>query len=281
MRSQQGYPDFIAASHVRASRLRWATLGLCALVFGMMPVIASAQTETVSPPPVTPVNLRTAGNFVILSKAGISTTGATHIVGNLGVSPISHTAITGFNLVLDKSGRFSTSRLVTGEVYAADYKPPTPVMLTTAVRDMQAAYTNAAGRLHPNRINWGGGDIGELTITPGLYKWTTGVRIPEDVTLLGGINAVWIFQIAGTLDISSGKKVVLSGGALAKNIFWQVAGSTTIETTAVFNGNILGKTVIALKTGAKLNGRALGQTAVTLEADAIKTDEPSIGIEGN
>ena len=74
-----------------------------------------------------------------------------------------------------------------------------------------------------------------MTLAPGVYKWSTGVTIPTDVTILGGANGVWIFQIAQTLDISPTKKVILSGGAQAANIFWHVAGQTTLGTTSVFN----------------------------------------------
>jgi hypothetical protein len=218
----------------------------------------------------TAVDLGTAGRFAILSKAGISTTGTTAIVGHIGVSPIASTAITGFGLIKDSSGWFSTSSHVTGKVYAANYAAPTPSMLTTAVGDMQTAYTDAAGRKNPRAINLGGGNIGGKVLLPGLYKWTTGVIIPADVTLSGSENAVWIFQIAGTLKIYSGKKVILSGGALPKNIFWQVAGKTTLGTTAVLRGNVLGKTAIVLKTGARLYGRALAQTAVTLDANIVR-----------
>jgi len=219
-----------------------------------------------------PVHLGTAGHYVILSKAGISTTGVTSIVGNLGVSPIASTAITGFGLIMDNSGRFSRSSLVTGKIFAADYAAPTPSRLTTAILDMQAAYASAARRKNPRATELGAGNIGGMTIRPGLYKWSSDVTIPTDVTLSGPADGVWIFQIAGTLKISSGKKVILRSGAQPHNIFWQVAGKTTLGTTAVFNGIILGKTEIALKTGAKLNGRALAQTAVTLDANAIKED---------
>jgi hypothetical protein len=141
-------------------------------------------------------------------------------------------------------------------------------MLTAAVGDMQTAYTNAAGR--PAGVTeLGSGNIGGKTLVPGVYKWGTGVTIPTDVTLSGGKNDVWIFQIAGTLNISSAMKVILKGGALAQNIFWQVAGSTTLGTNSTFNGNILDKTNIALKTGAVLNGSALAQTAVTLDANTV------------
>ncbi|MHB8710561.1 MAG: ice-binding family protein [Minisyncoccota bacterium] len=214
------------------------------------------------------VNLGTAGNFVILSKTGISTTGATAITGDIGVSPIAASAITGFSLTLPAASAFSTSALVTGKVYASDYANPTPANLTTAVLDMQTAYTDAAGRAS-TVTELGAGNIGGLTLAPGIYKWGTGVTIPTDVTLAGGAHDVWIFQIAKNLTTSSGTHIVLSGGAQAANIFWQVAGKTTIGTTAVFNGNILDQTAIVLNTGARLNGRALAQTQVTLDSNAI------------
>ena len=215
------------------------------------------------------VRLGSAGDFVILAKSGISTTGTTAIIGDIGVSPIAATAITGFGLIMNASNQFSTSSLVTGKVYAAVYAVPTPVKMTTAVSDMQIAYTNATGRKLPDFNELGGGNIGGKTLTPGLYKWGTGVIIPTNVTLSGGNNDVWIFQIAQTLTVSNGVHVNLSGGAQAKNIFWQVAGKTTLGTTSVFNGNILDQTAIVLNTGAKLNGRALAQTAVTLDANAV------------
>jgi hypothetical protein len=146
--------------------------------------------------------------------------------------------------------------------------------MTTAVSDMQIAYTNAAGRKLPDYTELGAGNIGGMTLTPGLYKWGTGVIIPTNVTLSGGSNDVWIFQIAQTLTVSNGVHVNLSGGAQAQNIFWQVAGQTTLGTTSVFNGNILGKTAIVLNTGAKLNGRALAQTAVTLNASTVIQPAP-------
>ena len=214
------------------------------------------------------VDLGTAGNYVLLSKAGISTTGTTKVTGSIAVSPIAASAITGFGLVLDKSRTFSTSTLVTGRVYAANYAAPTPSVLTTAVEDMQTAYTNAAGRA-ADVTGLGAGNIGGLTLAPGVYKWGTGVTIPTNVTLSGGKNDVWIFQIAGTLSISSAKQVILEGGAQAKNVFWQVAGATTLGTNSTFNGTILDKTNIALRTGAVLNGRALAQTAITLEANRV------------
>jgi hypothetical protein len=93
--------------------------------------------------------------------------------------------------------------------------------------------------------------------------------ISNDVTLSGGPNDVWIFQIAGNLSEANGKHLTLAGGAKAKNIFWQVAGSVALGTTAHFEGVVLGKTLIAVNTGASVNGRLLAQTAVTLQMNAV------------
>lgn len=247
-----------------------ASMGMLSLTFALgVPVVALAAT-TATTTAVTTVNLRSAGNFVILAKAGITTTGPTAIVGNIGVSPIAATAMTGFGLTLDRTGQFSTSPRVTGKIYAASYKIPTPRTLTTAVLDMQTAYTDAAGRKNPTVTELGKGNLGGKTLAPGLYKWSTPVTIPADVTLSGGKDAIWILQIAGTLDLSSGKKVLLAGGAQASNIFWQVAGKTALGTYSTFNGTILDQTAVVMKTGAKLNGRALAQTAVTLDTNAIE-----------
>jgi Ice-binding-like len=234
------------------------------------PVATSNGVTGASTAPATgpaTVNLGTAGNYVLLSKAGISTTGTTKITGDIGVSPIAATAITGFGLVLDQSGQFSRSSVVVGKVYAANYAVPTPSVLTTAVKDMQTAYTNAAGRT-AGVTELGAGNIGGLTLAPGVYKWSSNVTIPTNLTLSGGKNDVWIFQIAGNLSISSAKQIILAGGAQAKNIFWQVAGTTTLGTTSTFNGTILCKTNIALRTGAVLKGRAMAQTAITLDANS-------------
>ena len=217
------------------------------------------------------LNLGTAGNFAILAKSGISTVPASAITGALGVSPIESTAITGFSLILDSSGQFATSSQVTGKVYAPDYVSPTPVNLTTAVSDMQTAYTDAAGRTLPDHTELGSGNIGGMTLASGLYKWSTGVTIPANATLSGGSNEVWIFQISGDLSIAGATAVVLSGGAQACNIFWQVAGGVGVDlgTTSQFEGTILAQAAIHLETGASINGRLLAQTAVTLDANTI------------
>ena len=216
-----------------------------------------------------PVDLGRAGDFVILAPSGVTNVPGSAITGDVGVSPIAATAITGFALTLSADGTFSTSPQVTGRLYAADYASPTPANLTTAVGDMETAYEDAAGRLFPDHSELNDGNIGGLTLSPGLYKWTSTVTILKDVTLQGGPDDVWIFQIAGDLTQAKTTTVFLTDGAQAKNVFWQVAGSVSMGTTAHMEGEVLSKTNIALGTGASVNGRLLAQTAVTLIMNTI------------
>ena len=223
--------------------------------------------------PELPINLQSADDFVILAKSGISTVPPSDITGDMGVSPITSTAITGFALILDGLGEFSTSAQVTGRIYAPDYAPPTAVKMTAAISDMETAYTNAAGRTIPDTEELGAGEIGGLTFVPGLHKWSTGVLVSSNVTLnaAGNPNAVFIFQIAGDLTIANGQSVILAGGAQAKNIFWQVAGGAgaIIGTTAHFEGVVLTATAITVNTGASFNGKLLAQTRVNLQSNTI------------
>lgn len=219
-----------------------------------------------------PVALGKSGGFAILAKTGISTTGTTTVTGNLGVSPAAASFITGFSLINPPTS-YSTSALVTGQVFAADYTSPTPANLTTAVLDMMTAYSDAAGRA-ADYTELGAGKIGGRTLAPAVYKWGTGVLVTSDVTLSGGPNDVWIFQIAGNLNLGPGAHVLLAGGALAKNIFWQVAGASIHETTTHSEGVELSQTAITLKTGATANGLLLAQTAVALDANTIVAPVP-------
>lgn len=215
-----------------------------------------------------PVNLGTAGNYVILAKSAISTTGVTAVTGDLGLSPAAASGITGFSLVLDGTGTFSTSPEVTGKVFAADYAVPTPANLTTAVGDMQTAYTDAAGRA-PDYTELGAGNIGGLNLGPATYKWSSAVLIPTSVTLTGGANDVWIFQVAQGLTVSSGVQIILAGGALPQNVYWQTFAAADFGTTSQFKGVVLSQTSIVMKTGATMNGRMLAQTNVSLDASTV------------
>lgn len=211
------------------------------------------------------VGLGAAGTFEVLAKSGVSSVPPSAVTGDIGISPAAASVVTGFSLTMDASNVFSTSPQVVGRIYAADYAPPTPAAMTTAIGDMELAFTDAAGRA-AGVTELGAGDLGGRTITAGTYSWGTGVLIPTDVTLTGSATDVWIFQIAQDLVFSSGAKVILAGGALPKNIFWQVSGLAELGTTAHCEGTILSQTQIILRTGASINGRLLAQTAVTLDA---------------
>jgi uncharacterized repeat protein (TIGR02543 family) len=217
------------------------------------------------------INLGLAGDFTILTKSGISTTGITSVTGNIGVSPAAATAITGFGLIMDANGQSSHTPIVTGKVYAANYSSPTPSNMTTAVNDMQTAYTTANNLVVPAPIvDLFAGDISGKILPAGLYKWGTGVLITnQGVTLTGGPNDTWVFQISQNLTVNNNAKITLLGGAQAKNIFWIVAGQATLGTGADFSGIILSKTLISLNTGAKVTGKLLAQTAVTLNASTV------------
>jgi hypothetical protein len=209
------------------------------------------------------VNLGVAGNFAILSKTGITDVYKSSVTGDVGASPITGAAI------------LLTCPEVNGSIFSVDAAGPLPCritnasLLTTAVGNMETAYTDAAGRSNPTFLNLGAGNIGGKTLTAGLYKWSTALIIPSDITIKGGPNDVFIFQVAGTLIMSSAVKVTLAGGVQAKNIFWQVSGAVTFGTTSHFEGNVLGKTGINLLTGSTINGRLLAQTAVTLQKSTV------------
>ena len=221
-----------------------------------------------------PVDLGAAGSFVILAETGITNVPTSAITGNMGVSPIAAPAITGFGLIYAAGSPYSTASQVTGKIYAADYASPTPSNLTLAVGAMMTAYLDAAGRKSPDFTELAVGDIGGLTLRPGLYKWSSTVTIPKDVTLDGGPNDVWIFQISGDVTEASAAKVILTGGAQAKNIFWQVAGVVALGTTAHMEGIVLSKTAVTLNTGASVNGRLLAQTNVTMIMNTVVEPAP-------
>lgn len=214
------------------------------------------------------VDLGMAGQYAILAMSAISTVPKSAVTGNIGVSPAAATFITGFTLTADATNVFSTSTQVTGKVYAADYAVPTPANLTTAIGDMQHAFTDAAGRA-PNVTELGAGNIGGRTLSAGVYKWGTGLLIPTNVTLTGSATDVWIFQIAQNLTVSSATSVVLTGGAVPANVFWEVAGAVDVGTTAHLAGIVLCKTQIAVQTGASIDGRLLAQTMVSIDDSAV------------
>lgn len=214
-----------------------------------------------------PVNLRTAANYVMLAKSAISTVPDSVITGDIGLSPAAESYMTGFSQT-DATG-YATSFQVAGFLYAADMAPPTNTNLTTAVEDMMTAYTDAAGRSTPDFLNHGAGEIGSLSLVPGLYKWTSSVTIGSNVTINGGANDVWIFQVSGDLTIGSNFDVILSGGAQAKNIFWQVSGEVVMGTDSHFEGVVLCETNITMNTGSSINGKLLAQTQIAIAQSTV------------
>lgn len=234
------------------------------------PVVLPKTSRSVVPsaPPgagnMVPVHLGAAGAFAVLTKTGVTDVASSTIRGNVGASPI--------------SGAIGlTCHEVRGTIYTVAAAGPLPCRvadpagLTAAVHDQEAAYTDAAGRTNPDFVNLGAGQIGGLTLVPGLYRWSTGLAVSRDVTLAGGANDVWIFQIAGSLDQAAATRVRLTGGAQARNVFWQTAGAVVIGTTAHSEGTILSKTMIAMNTGASTNGRLLAQTQVTLQKNIVNS----------
>ncbi|KAF8161890.1 antifreeze protein [Mycena galopus ATCC 62051] len=215
------------------------------------------------------VNLRTAANFAVLAKTGVSTVPPSVITGSVGVSPIAATGLTGFSLTVDSTGQFSTSAQVVGHLFAASYAVPTPATLTAAIGDMGTAFTDATGRVNPDFSNLANGAIGGLILPPGLYKWTSAVSIGSDITIFGFATDTWIFQVSGTFSIAAGKKITLAGGALAKNIVWVVTGAVTAGAGSHLEGVILGKTAITLQTGTTANSRLLAQSFVALQKATV------------
>lgn len=266
-----------------ASNLAASTLYTATLTTGVTDLAANAlatnfvwtfETGTAIATGPKPVNLRTAGDFVILTKTGITNVHTSAITGNIGASPITAAAMD--NVFCSE---------ITGTIYGADnfYKgsgdvtcfagaAPDNTLVANAVLDMGTAYTDAAGRTTPDFTELYAGDISGQTLVPGLYKWGTDVLINTDVTLSGNANDVWIFQIARDVIQASDTEVFLTGGAVAENVFWQVGGGTgvALDTGATFTGIVLAEKGITVNTRATVNGRLLSQTAVTLQQNIVK-----------
>ena len=224
--------------------------------------------------PLAAVDLGGAANFAILTKTGISTVPTSAITGNIGVSPITAAAVTGFSLSTIVGNTAATlSSQVTGFCYASDYTDDTPTMLAKATFDVEKAYDDAAA-LSPtednaNYINVGSGLVNGRTFTPGVYQWDRDVSFTDAITFAGSATDIFIFKTTGNIIVGSGARVGLSGGAVASNIFWQVGGFLDAGTTSHLEGVFLVKNHAVFKTGSSLNGRVFAQTAVTLDSATI------------
>jgi len=243
-----------------SSRKTQRQYGLARSLLAAASLVISASAADAAGP--APVALGKAGFFVILSEAGIQDVPGSAITGNVGTSPITGAA------------DLLSCTEVTGRVFSVDATGPSPCgiakakYLTLAVGAVTTAYNDAAGRI-PDVKELGAGNIGGLTIAPGTYSWSSSVTIPANLTLHGKAKDVWIFQVAQNVDIAAATSVFLTGGANAKNVFWQVAGQVTMGTTSHFQGIVLSATQIAMKTGATVTGRLYAQTAVTLEMNTV------------
>ena len=236
----------------RKPKLKPASAGLVAAL------ILTGQAGTLFAAGPAAVNLRSTARFTVLAGAAVTTTGGGLINGDVGASPISGSAI------------HVTQAQVNGTIYAVDAAGPAgsviaPALLSTAMGDLTSAINDAAGRPAATAspfLNPGAGNIGGLTLYPGLYTFGGTASITgSDVTLSGGPNDVWIFQVAKDLEEGNSIQIILAGGAQARNIFWQVGTSATIGTSAVFKGTILANQAVTMDTSSSVDGRALAFNA--------------------
>ncbi len=217
---------------------------MCFLVFVSLTLSANALPPT--------VNLGTSADFGVLGGSTVTNTGATTITRNLGVSPGS--AITGF-----PPGIVSP-----GTIHAAD------AVALQAQNDVTTAYNGLAGLACDTDLT--GQDLGGLTLTPGVYCFSSSAQLTGTLTLdaQGVSDSVFIFQIGSTLTTATSSAVMLINTASPCNVYWQVGSSATAGTSTEFEGNILALTSITLNTGANVDGRALARNgAVTLDMNDI------------
>jgi hypothetical protein len=191
-------------------------------------------------------NLLSTSNFAIFAETGVTdaTPVSSSVTGNVGTSLVANPAVTDLSCTEVHGGGKIYTLTTAGYPGGWDSNPACllkdDVLVANAVGDLTTAYNDAAAGRIPTVVGLGAGTLSVQTIVPGTYKWGTSVTITGDITLAGSANDVWIFQIAGNLDIQNGFKILLSGGAQAKNVYWAVAGNTTLFPGSIFEGNILG-----------------------------------------
>jgi hypothetical protein len=208
-----------------------------------------------------PVALGGAGNYIILAQSAITDVPSSAVTGNVGLSP-------GTGAGIDFACPEVTGIINTVDAAGPACRVAAASQLTTAINDKGTAYTDAAGRA-PDYTEIGAGNIGGLNLGPATYKWSSAVLIPTTLTLTGGPHDVWIFQIAQGLTVSSGVQIILAGGAVPENVYWQVFAAADLGTTCSFQGTIISQTSIVLKTGATVHGKLLAGTAISLDHNTV------------
>ena len=250
--------DSLPRTPSKKARLWHRSSMLVPAILGLLVTTTGVALAT-SPPKV---RLGDARRYAILSESGITDVYKSRVRGDVGVSPITGAAdllscgeVMGRILSVDATGPAPCNRVQ-------------PRRLGNGVGAMRAAYTDAASRT-ATVTELGAGNIGGLTLPPGVYSWSSSVLIPSDVTLLGGPKDVWIFQIAQDVDTATATSIRLRGGALPEHVFWQVAGAVNMGTYSHFQGIVLSKTSISMATKATIHGRLYAQTAVTLQMNDV------------
>ena len=213
------------------------------------------------------VELGSAADFTVLGQTGIRTTPGSSIRGNVGISPFTSKSIDGFGLSADPSGDYFLSAAVVGRVYAPDLDDSS-IGLSEATHDMRIAFADAAARA-PDFSNWAMGTGDHLALAPGVYRWDADLRVSGDVALVGDQNDVWIFQVAGDFSADDNTHVALSGGALAKNVYWQVSGAAHVGIGSELEGIVLAKRDITLAETASVDGKLMSQSSISLDDDRV------------
>lgn len=245
------------------------------------PVVWSFTTAAVLTTGQAPLDLSAieAGNFAAFAATGITDAPpASTITGSIGNSGNGSSITVACANVVGVDANGAANKIYDDDATFGDAacRLTAPATVLAAQGGMTGAYTDAAGRtagVGP-ALNIEAGAVTTQTLAPGVYTWTSAMTMTGDLTLSGGADDVWIFQIAGTFDLTPGSRILLTGGAKAKNIFWQASGVITLNTTSRFEGTALGQTLIATKAGAVVNGRLLAQTQVTLINTVLTVPAP-------
>lgn len=197
---------------------------------------------------VKPLDLGIAESFAIIAYTSVASTPTSSVKGKVGLKPGTRSLIELENSEVERGSE---------SIYAGNDSGDKANYLTIAREELIAAYRDAAARpFDVDKNESYAGIIGGKTLPPGIYKWSTGVKIESDVTLEGTSKDVWIFQIEGNVSLAAGVRVKLEGGAKARNVFWQISGKVDMDANSESVGTMISQLVFEMKTAAKLTGRA-------------------------